>query len=631
MAKISVLMPVYNGEKYLKESLESILLQTFSDFEFIIINDGSTDKSKDIIEEYKNRDNRIILINNPSNLGITKSLNIGLKHCTGKYIARMDADDISLPQRLQIQYDYMEKHPSVGVVGSQMSIIKEGKEIKEINDYIVPTEHNAIVLNLLIGKAIAHPTAFIRLSILKNKQYNEKLNSSQDLELWLSLISNNTFANLNEKLVQYRDHTDNISNKYREEQQKNKLDIKQQFITDILNIKIDKNDILLLEKSQNSLNTFEKKDIKRVISLIIKIFNKLKEKNILNSETNSYQTLSELILNANRCLKLHNEDIPKANLARTYWKSVLPENLWPLARKIMHNKAINKTFLDDKKTKNKIEIKKTNNSKSPQQKGLSLIILSYNRLNGLQELLKSLEEQNLNDLKLEIIIINNYEKNVLKNNLSKLVNNFDDIKIIDSSHNYKCQIRYNMATLAKYNTILFIDDDIVLQDKNFLTYMLSNFEKLTDKDILSCWNYLWLDISEKGFSEILINFKSKIEKIIKTDSCGPGITMFSKKILMNKKILDMTPEFKDADDMGFPIIANLEYGSQIYHLPSYGMLQFHKEYSKESLSKKETRDKAMHQLYKTFIKDGYTPLNKREDINSYGIDFKTIPSIKHEW
>jgi len=109
LAKISVLMSVFNGEAYLSEAIESILDQTYKNFEFIIINDCSTDNSKKILRKYANADKRIQLINNKQNLGLTKSLNFGLKNSHGEFVARMDSDDISLPIRLEEQYNYLKK------------------------------------------------------------------------------------------------------------------------------------------------------------------------------------------------------------------------------------------------------------------------------------------------------------------------------------------------------------------------------------------------------------------------------------------------------------------------------------------------------------------------------------------
>src|SRR3990172_12530717 len=122
---ITVLMSAYNAEKYLREAIESILNQTFKDFEFIIINDCSTDKTKKIIEEYANKDARIKLINNATNLGLTKSLNIGLKEARGEYVARLDADDVALPERLEKQYEFMNKNRDITLTGAWAEKIYE--------------------------------------------------------------------------------------------------------------------------------------------------------------------------------------------------------------------------------------------------------------------------------------------------------------------------------------------------------------------------------------------------------------------------------------------------------------------------------------------------------------------------
>src|SRR5687768_10604451 len=123
LPSISVLMSVYNGARYLSQSIESILAQTFSDFEFIIIDDCSSDSTPQILNEYARQDSRIRIIRNSENKGLTASLNIGLTQAQGRYIARQDADDISLPQRFEKQIHYLEAHPETIVVSSNIGII----------------------------------------------------------------------------------------------------------------------------------------------------------------------------------------------------------------------------------------------------------------------------------------------------------------------------------------------------------------------------------------------------------------------------------------------------------------------------------------------------------------------------
>ena len=128
-------MSVYNGAKFLGEAIDSILAQTFTEFEFIIIDDASTDDSLKIINSYK--DARIIVVKNTKNHGLTKSLNIGIAKAKGKYVARMDADDISMPKRLEKQFDFMEEHPEFAFCGSKaISINEEGQEVKYLPDTV---------------------------------------------------------------------------------------------------------------------------------------------------------------------------------------------------------------------------------------------------------------------------------------------------------------------------------------------------------------------------------------------------------------------------------------------------------------------------------------------------------------
>ena len=140
--KVSVIMSVYNSDKFLSESIESILNQTFRDFEFIIINDCSTDKSLDIIKKYSKNDNRIVLIENENNIGLTKSLNKGVKIAKGNYIARIDADDTALNNRFEVQYNFLEKNKNIFLVGGgTYEIDYKGKIIRRFlritNSYLL--------------------------------------------------------------------------------------------------------------------------------------------------------------------------------------------------------------------------------------------------------------------------------------------------------------------------------------------------------------------------------------------------------------------------------------------------------------------------------------------------------------
>lgn len=204
---ISVIMPVYNTEEaMLREAIESILNQSYRNFEFIIINDASDENTTAIIDTYK--DKRIHHIINEKNLGITKSLNRGLDLVTGKYIARMDSDDISLPQRFERQLEYMEKNRNVAVLGSVAQIIGEDTVI--FHRYSEDYEVMRIRLSFS-NVGVIHPTAFLRREMVGKLRYDEGILKGQDYEFWTRCIECGELKVLPEILLKYRIHTNQIS------------------------------------------------------------------------------------------------------------------------------------------------------------------------------------------------------------------------------------------------------------------------------------------------------------------------------------------------------------------------------------------------------------------------------------
>ena len=199
---ISVVMVCYNTSSYIQEAIDSVLSQTFSDFEFIIVDDGSTDDTVDIIKQYC--DNRIVFISNTHNY--IDSLNIGMNVAKGHYIARMDADDIIISTRLELQYNFMETHKDIDMVAGWF-------ESLGLNDQIVwkpPLEHNDIITSLVINNVLCHPLAMIRKSTLlrifpDNIIYQKSYVYAEDYKLWIDLIKGGAIlSNLPEVLLKYR-------------------------------------------------------------------------------------------------------------------------------------------------------------------------------------------------------------------------------------------------------------------------------------------------------------------------------------------------------------------------------------------------------------------------------------------
>ena len=207
---ISVIMSVYNGEKYIKESIDSILKQTYKHFEFIIVDDYSEDSTNYILTSLF--DPRVKLIKNSRRLGQAMSLNKAINKSKGKYIARQDHDDISVTDRLMNQVRFMEKNPKIGLLGSNGTLINEQSDI--IKEYDVPSNCLKIKWSLLFRNQFLHSSVMIRSSILqKFKLLYVDYKFSQDFDLWLKIASFSCLENVNEKLIKIRKHPDSKSKK----------------------------------------------------------------------------------------------------------------------------------------------------------------------------------------------------------------------------------------------------------------------------------------------------------------------------------------------------------------------------------------------------------------------------------
>lgn len=202
---VSILMPVYNAEKYISMAIESILNQTFHDFEFIIINDGSTDSSADIIRSF--HDPRIIIIHNPANAGIVVSLNHGLAISRGDYIARMDADDISMPLRLKKQVDFLNQNTSIGVVGGAIRIINQDGKPSRLG--ILPRDDSLIRWTLCFTNPMIHGTIMMRKEIVM-RIGGYPASATEDYDLWEQLSCITKFSNLPDVLLYLRRHADSM-------------------------------------------------------------------------------------------------------------------------------------------------------------------------------------------------------------------------------------------------------------------------------------------------------------------------------------------------------------------------------------------------------------------------------------
>lgn len=214
-------MPAYNTGKYIAAAIDSILNQTFTDFEFIIINDGSTDNTAEVIKEYIKRDKRIKFINNKKTRGIVAASNDGLNTATGEYIAKMDSDDISLPNRLAKQVEFLDSHPDIGMVGCGFQAFDKGNFIKT---------HSARIG--LVDALVEIPTTIFmarRSVIEQNKlRFNPDFIACEDYEFYVQFIKHAKIANMPDILYKYRWHGNNISIKKSDKQSQNTKVVQQE-------------------------------------------------------------------------------------------------------------------------------------------------------------------------------------------------------------------------------------------------------------------------------------------------------------------------------------------------------------------------------------------------------------------
>ena len=227
--KVSVLMPNYNWKAYISESIESILNQSFTDFEFIIIDDGSTDKSWEIIQNYAKQDKRIVAVKNEENIKICKTLNKGIELAKWEYIARMDSDDISMLDRFERQVKFLDENLDVWIVGWTMDMIDESWNTYSKREYNLTDSE--IRSKLFRYSPFCHPVVMIRKSTLdKSGWYDNQLVYSEDYDLYFRLWMHAKFWNLKDTLIRYRMYDGNSTTKKLKQMEKWTISIRNKAI-----------------------------------------------------------------------------------------------------------------------------------------------------------------------------------------------------------------------------------------------------------------------------------------------------------------------------------------------------------------------------------------------------------------
>lgn len=291
---VSVVTSVYNGEMYLSESIESILQQSYSDFEFIIIDDGSNDRTPEILNSYTT-DSRIIILTNPKKLGLSKSFNIGIKNSSGEYIARHDADDISMKNRLTVQKTYLDQHQDVSILASSNIYINQLGEIISVANR--GADANINHWRLFFSNPIIHSSTMYRKSqILSLGGYDENLTHSEDYDLWCRAAKKFSIIQLPDILVKFRKHKNSFTHSNRSIASQSSISISQKHISNYLKREVSLNTVKIIRlKSDKTPNLKGLLTAMNVINELTATFMKNEKPNLMDSRK-IYKLNSKLIL-----------------------------------------------------------------------------------------------------------------------------------------------------------------------------------------------------------------------------------------------------------------------------------------------------------------------------------------------
>lgn len=267
---LSVLMPVFNSEQFVAEAIESILNQTFKDFEFLILDDASTDKSLEIIKDFEKRDSRIKIYQNDKNLGVVASRNKLINLSKGKYIAWLDSDDVAIETRLKKQVNFLEAHPEIGMTGAYPIIIDENG--KKIRKWWFETDPQKLKIELFFHSPFLSSSVMIRKSCLPQNFYDSKFAVAEDFDLYSKISENSDVANISEILVKYRINSKGLSKSNFEKMERLSVKVIEEH-AERLGVKLDENTIKNMRKAKTSLQiTWEEvAEIEKSLTLLKKL------------------------------------------------------------------------------------------------------------------------------------------------------------------------------------------------------------------------------------------------------------------------------------------------------------------------------------------------------------------------
>jgi len=324
---ISVVMSVFNNEGYLAEAIDSILQQSFSNFEFIIIDDASTDNSLEIIEQYATQDKRIIILRNAENIKLAASLNKGINQARGQYIARMDSDDVAELSRLETQIKFMQENSDIGVSGTWVSVYESPNTI-----WKTAISNDAARCSAFFGSCFHHPTVMFRRDVLESHGgYDEEVDFAQDSHLWSQLTFDHgvKFANLPEVLLKYRSHPDASREDYRYKQQSKANALRKKNLKR-LGIKPSENDFRLHESLCSAYGMKDKPGLKAVFEWVKQLEKQNTKITLLDHSAFNYE-LSQKLLGVCLSSAKYNLSAPIIYLSYTRLEN-LPKNIYRALR-----------------------------------------------------------------------------------------------------------------------------------------------------------------------------------------------------------------------------------------------------------------------------------------------------------
>lgn len=491
MKKISIVMPVYNSKDYIRESIESIINQTYPNWELIIVNEfGSNDGTEEIIKEYLKKDNRIILIQNAKKEGIAESLNIGLRQAKGDYIARMDADDISLPKRLEKQIEYLEEHKEIGLCG----ITPEYFGSQHI-DWELETDKEQIRHNIFFYTPCVHPTIMFRREILDKYKifYNKDFKATEDYDFFSRVLKVTNISNIKDKtLFKYRMSEFNATNRNNDIGIKLYSEVMKNSFKNYLNLEFTDEEIKLLN-SNYSIKEYND----------LELYNKLVEletllKRILSSATENKNYDPEILFRT-----LHSR-----------WK----ELNWTIPKKYLKNN--NSIFYFVKNSLFSFDFLNTNtvNNKNPK---ISVVLEIKESSNSFLQTVLSILNQTLQEI--EILLFTDKKDNKIMKYLSLIKDK--RIRIIDQK-NIKEELIKEVMKTSKCNYISFINiDSYILKDKLSIEYKL-----LKKNKNINCITSL-----ERIYNQNLKTFYYKINNSQIKDYLEETKTITVRKDILNSK------------------------------------------------------------------------------------------------